>query len=193
MSETLSEFDGCDLLARLFRARGYAIKRNQIFREYGVEFHIDGWDSKARVGFEFLTSEDEDHDDLTLEEYKTLCDAQRRGELAMFIIDEVEPLSEKDLAAEAHDFLDEMAAAAKARVTRAARTAKTAKAKAGRPKAASAKLAKQVVSRVSKKSAQKAAKKVSKKAVKKAKPVRKPVAAATTKAKAASKPKRRGR
>jgi hypothetical protein len=180
-------------LARLFRARGYAIKRNQIFREYGVDFHIDGWDPKARVGFEFLTSEDEDHDDLTLEEYKTLCDAQRRGELALFIIDEVEPLSEKDLAAEAHEFLDEMAAAAKARVTRAART----KAKAGRPKAAATKLAKQVVSRVSKKSVQKSARKVSKKAVKtavkKAKPARKPVAAATAKAKAASKPKRRGR
>jgi hypothetical protein len=175
MSETLSEFDGCDLLARLFRARGYAIKRNQIFREYGVEFHIDGWDPQARVGFEFLTSEDEDHDDLTLEEYKTLCDAQRRGDLALFIIDEVEPLSEKDLAAEAHEFLDEMASAAKARVTRAVRT----KAKAGRSKAAATKLAKQVVSRVSKKSAQKSAKKVSKKAVKKAK--------------AASKPKRRGR
>ncbi|MFY8221326.1 MAG: hypothetical protein ACOVJ6_05385 [Pirellulales bacterium] len=174
MSETLSEFDGCDLLARLFRARGYAIKRNQIFREYGVEFHIDGWDPQARVGFEFLTSEDEDHDDLTLEEYKTLCDAQRRGDLALFIIDEVEPLSEKDLAAEAHEFLDEMASAAKARVTRAVRTkAKAkAKAKAGRPKAAATKLAKQVVSRVSKKSAQKSAKKVSKKAVKKAKPKR---------------------
>jgi hypothetical protein len=179
MSETLSEFDGCDLLARLFRARGYAIKRNQIFREYGVEFHIDGWDPQARVGFEFLTSEDEDHDDLTLEEYKTLCDAQRRGDLALFIIDEVEPLSEKDLAAEAHEFLDEMASAAKARVTRAVRTKAKAKAKAGRPKAAATKLAKQVVSRVSKKSAQKSAKKVSKKAVKKAK--------------AASKPKRRGR
>ena len=191
MSETLSEFDGCDLLARLFRARGYAIKRNQIFREYGVEFHVDGWDPQARVGFEFLTSEDEDHDDLTLEEYKTLCDAQRRGELALFIIDEVEPLSEKDLAAEAHEFLDEMNAAAKARVTRAARM--KAKAKAGRPKAAATKLTKRVVSRVSKKSVQKTAKKVSKKAVKKAKPVRKPVAAATAKVKAASKPKRRGR
>jgi hypothetical protein len=126
MPETLSEFDGCDLLARLFRARGYAIKRNQTFREYGVDFHIDGWDPKARVGFEFLTSEDEDHDDLTLEEYKTLCDAQRRGELALFIIDEVEPLSEKDLAAEAHEFLDEMAAAATARLKRGSRKAKKA-------------------------------------------------------------------
>jgi hypothetical protein len=124
MAETLSEFDGCDLLARLFRARGYTIKRNQFFREYGVEFHIDGWDAKARVGFEFLTSEDEDHDDLSLEEYKTLCDAQRRGELALFIIDEVEPLSEKELAAEAHEFLDEVAAVASARLRRGAKKPK---------------------------------------------------------------------
>jgi len=142
MAETLSEFDGCDLLARLFRARGYAIKRNQVFREYGVNFHIDGWDAKARVGFEFLTSEDEDHDDLTLEEYKTLCDAQQRGELALFIIDEVEPLSEKELAAEAHDFLDEVAAAAAARLKRGTRKVKKAvKKKAVKKKARKAKKA----------------------------------------------------
>lgn len=110
MSETLSEFEGCTLLARLFRRRGYAIERNVMFREYGVEFHIDGWDRKARVGFEFLTSEDDDHDDLTLEEYNTLTDAQHRGELALFIIDEVEPLSPADLLAEASDFLDEVEA-----------------------------------------------------------------------------------
>ncbi|MFM8434314.1 MAG: hypothetical protein ACKOBP_03080 [Planctomycetia bacterium] len=148
MPETVSEFDGCDLLARLFRARGYAIKRNQVFREYGVNFHIDGWDPKARVGFEFLTSEDQDHDDLTLEEYKTLCDAQRRGELALFIIDEVEPLSEKELAAEAHDFLDEVAAAATARLKRGT----------GKPRQA---VKKQAVKR------QAVKKKVAKKAVKK--------------------------
>ena len=110
MSETLSEFEGCTLLARLFRRRGYAIERNMMFREYGVEFHIDGWDRKARVGFEFLTSEDDDHDDLTLEEYNALTDAQHRGELALFIIDEVEPLSPADLLAEANEFLDEVEA-----------------------------------------------------------------------------------
>jgi len=142
MAETLSEFDGCDLLSRLFRARGYSIKRNQVFREYGVEFHIDGWDAQARVGFEFLTSEDDDHDDLTLEEYKTLCDAQRRGELALFIIDEVEPLSEKELAAEAHEFLDEVAAAAKARLDRGARRAKAVKKKPVKKKVAKKKAAK---------------------------------------------------
>lgn len=111
MSETLSETKACDLLARLFRARGYAVTRNIMFREYGVTFHIDGWDAKNRIGFEFLTSEDDDHDDLSLEEYKTLMAAQQRGELSLLVMDEVEPLSEADLTATVHEFLDEVAEA----------------------------------------------------------------------------------
>ena len=117
MSEFLSEIEGCDLLARLFRARGYSIERNLVFREYGVEFHVDGWDAKQRVGFEFLSSEDDDHDDLTLSEYQTLAAAQQRGELALFVIDEVEPLSTADLALQANDFLDEVADARRSRRT----------------------------------------------------------------------------
>ena len=117
MSEFLSETEGCDLLARLFRARGYSIERNLVFREYGVEFHVDGWDAKQRVGFEFLSSEDDDHDDLTLSEYQTLATAQQRGELALFVIDEVEPLSAADLALQANDFLDEVADARRSRRT----------------------------------------------------------------------------
>jgi hypothetical protein len=115
MSDFLSETEGCDLLSRLFRMRGYSITRNQQFREYGVEFHVDGWDAKARVGFEFLSSEDDDHDDLTLDEFQELSAAQQRGELSLFIIDEVEPLSAADLAASANEFLDEVAAAVRAR------------------------------------------------------------------------------
>jgi len=113
--DLLSETKACDLLARLFRARGYAVVRNIPFREYGISFHIDGWDAKARVGFEFLSSEDEDHDDLTLAEYQTLMAAQLRGELAVFIVDEVEPLSAADLRAAAEEFLDEVAAVVRAR------------------------------------------------------------------------------
>ncbi|MBT3211338.1 MAG: hypothetical protein HN345_04930 [Planctomycetaceae bacterium] len=108
MSETLSEFEGCTHLSRLFRRRGYTIERNVMFREYGVEFHIDGWDKKARVGFEYLTSEDDDHDDLDVEEFQALSDAQLRGELAVFIIDEVEPVSTAALLEEASEFLDEV-------------------------------------------------------------------------------------
>jgi len=110
----LSETKACDLLARVFRNRGYAIVRNIPFREYGVSFHIDGWDAKARVGFEFLTSEDDDHDDLTLEEYQTLMAAQLRGELALFIMDEVEPFTPDDLRGAAEEFLDQVADTARA-------------------------------------------------------------------------------
>jgi hypothetical protein len=129
MSEFLSETEGCDLLARLFRARGYAIERNLLFREYGVEFHVDGWDAKQRVGFEFLSSEDDDHDDLTLSEYQTLATAQQRGELALFIIDEVEPLSAADLALQANEFLDEVADARRSRRTAGPARKQTAKKK----------------------------------------------------------------
>ena len=115
MSDILSETEGCNLLASLFKSRGYAIARNVMFREYGVSFHIDGWDAKARVGFEFLTSEDEDHEDLTLGEFKVLMMAQQRGELSVFVIDEFEPLSAADLALAASDFLDEVASAPKRR------------------------------------------------------------------------------
>ena len=115
MFDSLSEAAGCDLLAKVFRARGYTIARNLQFREYGVEFHVDGWDAKARVGVEYLSSEDDDHDDLSLVEYQALMDQQRRGELSLFVIDEVEPVSAADLEEQANDFLDEVEAARAAR------------------------------------------------------------------------------
>lgn len=111
MSEPLSEAAGCALLARLFRERGYTIRRNVVFREYGVSFHVDGWDAAARVGFEFLSSEKEDHEDLTLREFEKLKDAEARGELFLFVIDEVEPLSAAGLREAAAAFLDDVARA----------------------------------------------------------------------------------
>ena len=157
MSETLSEFEGCTHLSRLFRRRGYVIERNVMFREYGVEFHIDGWDKKARVGFEFLTSEDDDHDDLDLEEYKALSDAQQRGELAVFIIDEVEPVSTEALIEEANEFLDEVELNRPLRKAPAPSKKKKAKKKK--------KAAKKTSEKTAKKKAKKAA--VKKKAIKK--------------------------
>ena len=152
MSDTISETKACDLLARIFRSRGYAIARNVTFREYGVEFHADGWDAKARVGFEFLSSEDDDHDDLTLAEYQTLMAAALRGELALFVIDEVEPLSTSELFEAAEEFLDEVEAARKA----------------GRlPRARRGKATKKTAKKSAKKVAKKAAKKATRKTVKK--------------------------
>lgn len=153
MSDTLSETTACDLLARLFRARGYAITRNLMFREYGVSFHIDGWDATNRIGFEFLTSEDDDHDDLSLEEYKTLMAAQQRGELSLFIMDEVEPLSAAELTASVHEFLDEVAEARQARRRPVLKKRSTKKKKTPTPKrvAAVKKPAKAVTKKTTKK------------------------------------------
>ncbi len=174
----LSETKACDLLARVFRSRGYDIVRNVPFREYGVSFHIDGWDAKARVGFEFLTSEDDDHDDLTLEEYQTLMSAQLRGELALFIMDEVEPFTPDDLRGAAEEFLDQVAAAAQAVRSRGKKTASrgTVATKAAGNKKAGAKSVKKAAGKKAaakpstpavKKSAKKAAKKTVKKSAKK--------------------------
>jgi hypothetical protein len=143
MFDSLSEAAGCDLLAKVFRARGYTIARNLQFREYGVEFHVDGWDVKARVGFEYLTSEDDDHDDLSLVEYQALMDQQRRGELSLFVIDEVEPISAADLEEQANEFLDEVEAARKSRRAAGGR-------KGGAKKGAAKKSAKKVAKRVAK-------------------------------------------
>jgi hypothetical protein len=123
MFDSLSEAAGCDLLAKVFRARGYTIARNLQFREYGVEFHVDGWDAKARVGFEYLSSEDDDHDDLSVVEYQALMEQQRRGELSLFVIDEVEPISAADLEEQANEFLDEVEAARASRRSAGARKA----------------------------------------------------------------------
>ncbi len=192
MSDTLGEFEGCTLLARLFRRRGYAIERNVMFREYGVEFHIDGWDRKARVGFEFLTSEDDDHDDLTLEEYNTLTDAQHRGELSLFIIDEVEPLSAADLLAEANDFLDEVEAGRRSKPSRKKAAKKAARKKAAKKAAKKTSAKKAPAKKAAKKAAAKnAAKKQTggKKSV--AKKVPKKAAKKSAKKKAVKKARRR--
>lgn len=182
--DLLTETKACDLLSRLFRGRGYRIERNIPFREYGVSFHIDGWDAKARIGFEFLTSEDEDHDDLTLDEYKALMAAQQRGELAVFIIDEVEPLSTADLEYTVNEFLDEVEAGRTAR--RGGRGKTSGKKPAARKKSAGRKAAKKASGKKSavksggkgrgkrlttptaKPARKKAAKKTAKKAAKKA-------------------------
>ncbi len=145
MFDSLSEAAGCDLLAKVFRARGYTIARNLQFREYGVEFHVDGWDAKARVGFEYLSSEDDDHDDLSVVEYQALMEQQRGGELSLFVIDEVEPISAADLEEQANEFLDEVEAARAAR-----RSAGGRKAAAKKPVAKKLVVKKPAVKRVAK-------------------------------------------
>ena len=199
MSETLSEFEGCTHLSRIFRRRGYTIERNVMFREYGVEFHIDGWDKKARVGFEYLTSEDDDHDDLDVEEFQTLSDAQLRGELAVFIIDEVEPVSTAALLEEASEFLDEVQSLRplkKARPDNAKKKKIVKKKKLSKKKSSKTtikKAAKKVTKKKTKKKASPARKLIKKKVAKKKQSATKSAAKKTAKKKSKKKAtKKRG-
>jgi hypothetical protein len=105
---SINEQEGCDILERVFRARGYDVARNVLFAEGSVEFHADGWDAKKRVGFEYLTSEAADHDDLTSDEYAALSAQMLAGALHFFIVDEVEVEDEAELVQAATKFLDEV-------------------------------------------------------------------------------------
>jgi hypothetical protein len=92
----------------VFTERGFNIIREFPFREGAVAFEVDGWDPEARIGFEYLTREAGDHDDLTRIEFEKLTEAMRRGELHIFVIDEGEIENEEELAAAGHAFIDEV-------------------------------------------------------------------------------------
>jgi hypothetical protein len=104
----LDEAQGCEVLARVFAARGFRVARDVAFCEGGVQFVADGWDAETRVGFEYLTHAAGDHLDLRPEELAELEARMQRGELFFFVIDETDVGSEADLAWAAERFLDEV-------------------------------------------------------------------------------------
>jgi len=105
----LGEAEGCEILHAVFRARGYQTRPDVAFAEDGVEFDADGWDPAARVGFEYMSSEAGDRDDLSPDELLRLAARMDRGELFFFIIDEAEIPDAATLRWAAERFLDEVA------------------------------------------------------------------------------------
>ena len=105
----LGELEGCEILHAVFRARGFHTRADVRFAEDSVEFDADGWDPDARVGFEYLSSEAGDHDDLSPDELTRLAARMDRGELFLFVIDEAEVPDAETLQWAAERFLDEVA------------------------------------------------------------------------------------
>jgi hypothetical protein len=104
----LREDQGCQILAGVFAARGYPVKRDVPFAEGKVSFEIDGFNAEHRVGFEFRTDEAGDKDDLDDDELLELARRMEANELFIFVIDDVSVDSEADLTQYAHGFLDEV-------------------------------------------------------------------------------------
>ncbi len=102
----ITEAEGTACLAKVFRARGYTIVENIDFTEGDVSFNIDGWDAKARVGYEYRTSQAGDKEDLDADELLSLAARMERGELFIMIVDDTLVRHSEELAEYAERFLD---------------------------------------------------------------------------------------
>ena len=105
----MKEADGCALLLSRFTEAGYAIATDFHFREGAIEVDLDGWDEKARVGYEYITSEAGDQkqfDDKTLGEFERRME---KGDLYVLLVDEHDAVTESALDAAASGFLSELA------------------------------------------------------------------------------------
>ena len=54
----LSEADGRIVLREAFESRGYQIQENYWLEVAGSRVQLDGYDPQARVGYEYISSED---------------------------------------------------------------------------------------------------------------------------------------
>src|SRR5262245_53544278 len=84
----MTEREGCSLLKAAFEAAGYRITEDVPFDEAGVRFTLDGFDAQARVGYEFLTREGQDHLEFTDAVVAQLEARIERGELWLLLVDE---------------------------------------------------------------------------------------------------------
>lgn len=105
----MKEAEGCALLLSRFTEAGYAIATDFHFREGDIEVDLDGWDEKARVGYEYITSEADDRrqfDDATLEKFERRME---KGDLYVLLVDEHDAVTGDALEAAASGFLGELA------------------------------------------------------------------------------------
>ena len=77
----LSESDGRLVLREAFEAQGYVMEEDYWLELEGVRVQLDGYDARARIGYEYVTEED----GVTAEELERLM--QQRHCL-LFLIDD---------------------------------------------------------------------------------------------------------
>ena len=104
----MNERSGTALLKRRFEAAGLQIAENVPFDEGGVRFQVDGWDAARRVGYEYVTTEAGDREELPPEVLAALDERMARGELCLLIVDELDAPEEGLLERAASGFLDEL-------------------------------------------------------------------------------------
>ena len=109
-SRPVTEGEGKALLLAKFTAAGYAIASDFHFDEGGIVVDLDGWDAAARVGYEYITREADDHRQFDAETLARFEARMERGELTVLLVDELDAVTPDALDAAAKGFLGELAA-----------------------------------------------------------------------------------
>ena len=106
----MTEREGCEVLRRCFTAAGFEIhERHPLALDAGT-LELDGYDAARRVGYEYLTSEEGDHEAVTPAMRDELERRMAAGELYVLLLDEAEGWSAASLAQAAERFLGKVGA-----------------------------------------------------------------------------------
>ncbi len=104
----MTEAEGCALLLAKFTEAGYAIASDFHFHEGDIEVDLDGWDAKARVGYEYITREAGDDRQFDLATLARFEMRMEKGELFVLLVDERGAVTKEALGAAADGFLAEL-------------------------------------------------------------------------------------
>jgi len=103
----LSEVLGCQILKKVFAARGYRMESQYLLElPSGARVHLDGYDPEKKMGFEYITSEAGDRQELTPSVIEELEEAIEAGQFSLLLVDELDVSSQEELAELASRFLE---------------------------------------------------------------------------------------
>ena len=105
----MTEAEGRAVLRTLFSARGFEIEEDVVVEEDSFRVTLDGWDRRRRVGYEYMTVEAGDLAEFSNDAIRGLEDRMRRGDLYVFLADQVHELDRASLERAARECLDEVA------------------------------------------------------------------------------------
>jgi hypothetical protein len=103
------EAEGRAVLRRCFEARGLTVTEDHRLHDDGVAITLDGYDASRRVGYELITTEAGDREEVTADVIAELERRMRAGAMTVFLVDEHEVDDEAALEVAANRFLDEAA------------------------------------------------------------------------------------
>ncbi len=101
----IGEARGRAILARRFQAAGLELVADHPITLAGTVILLDGFDPVRRIGFEYVTTEAGDREELTPEVQGELEARAARGELCVLLLDENQLMTEAMLERAADRFL----------------------------------------------------------------------------------------